>query len=54
MLVAGLPANKLVLGAAFYGRGWTGLDNYPEGRPYAKNEDDSYATAVAGIKDDLP
>ncbi|WP_022940867.1 glycoside hydrolase family 18 protein [Psychromonas hadalis] len=54
MLKAGLPAEKLVLGAAFYGRGWTGLTNYPEGRPYAKNEDDTYATAEAGIKLDLP
>ena len=53
MLKAGLPANKLVLGAAFYGRGWTGLENYPEGRPYAKNEDDTYANATAGIADDL-
>ncbi|MCP4321857.1 MAG: glycoside hydrolase family 18 protein [Psychromonas sp.] len=53
MLKAGLPANKLVLGAAFYGRGWTGLENYPEGRPYAKNEDDTYANAKAGIKEDL-
>lgn len=53
MLKAGLPAEKLVLGAAFYGRGWTGLTNYPEGRPYAKNGDDSYATAKAGIKLDL-
>ncbi|PKG38147.1 glycoside hydrolase family 18 protein [Psychromonas sp. Urea-02u-13] len=53
MLKAGLPAEKLVLGAAFYGRGWTGLENYPEGRPYAKNEDDTYANAAAGIKADL-
>ncbi|PKF61994.1 chitinase [Psychromonas sp. psych-6C06] len=54
MLEAGLPADKLVIGAAFYGRGWTGLENYPEGRPYAKNEDETYAVAESGIKTDLP
>ena len=53
ILKAGLPADKLVVGAAFFGRGWTGLSNYPEGRPYAKNEDGTFATAEAGITLDL-
>lgn len=52
MLDAGLPKEKLVLGSAFYSRGWLGLSNYPEGKPYAKNADDTFAVAQEGIPDD--
>lgn len=39
-LAAGIPSNKLVVGVAFYGRGWTGVNPINNGvyRPYAKFE----------------
>ncbi len=54
-LAAGVPANKLVLGTAFYGRGWTGVevqDEFKLNRPYkGKNvafSHDSIASMLDG------
>lgn len=37
-LAAGIPPNKIVVGAAFYGRGWTGVNDENDGfqQPYQK------------------
>ncbi|MGL5430988.1 MAG: glycosyl hydrolase family 18 protein [Vibrio sp.] len=34
LLEQGVPAEKLVIGAAAYGRGWTGVHNYTNGNPF--------------------
>ncbi|KLV09618.1 hypothetical protein ABT56_00605 [Photobacterium aquae] len=34
LLEQGVPASKLVVGAAAYGRGWTGVRNYTDGNPF--------------------
>ncbi|MCL1141999.1 glycosyl hydrolase family 18 protein [Shewanella gaetbuli] len=34
LLAQGVAAEKLVLGAAAYGRGWTGVNNYQSGNPF--------------------
>ncbi len=35
LLQQGVDANKLVMGVAAYGRGWTGVANYVEGNPFS-------------------
>lgn len=35
LLAQGVPAEKLVMGVAAYGRGWTGVANYVEGNPFS-------------------
>lgn len=43
-LEAGIPRRKLVLGAAFYGRAWTGVEAENTGlyQPYTKSVDDEF------------
>ena len=56
MLTAGVPANKLVVGAAFYGRGWKGTTNSnahaPELFPlYGEATGPAAGTWEAGVQD---
>nr|AGC59908.1 chitinase [Staphylococcus sp. J2] len=50
LLAQGAPANKLVLGLPFYGRGWTGVPNVNNGL-YQKPTGAARGTYEAGIED---
>ncbi|GLS03624.1 hypothetical protein GCM10007860_07690 [Chitiniphilus shinanonensis] len=50
LLSQGAPANKLVLGLPFYGRGWTGVPNVNNGL-YQKPTGAAKGTYEAGIED---
>jgi GH18 family chitinase len=43
LLKQGVDSNKLVVGVAMYGRGWSGVDNYTNNNPFS-------GTAVAPVK----
>ncbi|WP_084571251.1 glycosyl hydrolase family 18 protein [Deinococcus misasensis] len=49
-LTAGVPANKLVIGIPFYGRGWTGVTNTNNGL-YQRATGAARGTYEAGIED---
>lgn len=48
---AGVPAEKIVLGAAFYGRGWTGL--HPESAPFGQIGQSGLSYPYAALADQI-
>jgi len=50
-LNSGVPADKIVLGAAFYGRSWSGLD--PSNQPIGQNGQVGKSYSYAALKDTI-